>query len=133
MVKDCNKVALSILWFCIEHKIDITVEWIPREENQLADALSKDIIPKDIFTCDYKLNPEVFQQLASLFGEFHTDLFASDTNKQLDRFFSYHYSPNAAAVDAFYTSLGPGGLVQSPVCRDWPCSGARAVAKVACA
>lgn len=40
MVKDCNNVALSILWFCIEHKIDITVEWIPREENQLADALS---------------------------------------------------------------------------------------------
>lgn len=29
IVKQCNKIAPSILWFCIEHKVNTMGEWIP--------------------------------------------------------------------------------------------------------
>jgi hypothetical protein len=36
-----QSVCLEIFWLCVERSIDLRPEWIPREENQLADYLSK--------------------------------------------------------------------------------------------
>jgi hypothetical protein len=42
-----KELARDLFWFCLESRMTITVEWVPREENALADELSKLIIPDD--------------------------------------------------------------------------------------
>ncbi len=42
-----NELARELVWFCLERRIAILVEWVPREENYLVDGLSKLIIPDD--------------------------------------------------------------------------------------
>jgi hypothetical protein len=41
------ELARELFWFCLERRIVILVERVPREENSLADDLSKLIIPDD--------------------------------------------------------------------------------------
>ncbi len=40
-----NALARELVWFCLERRITITVERVPREENALANELSKLVIP----------------------------------------------------------------------------------------
>ena len=42
-----NELARELFWFCLGRRIAILEEWVPREENSLADKLSKLIIPND--------------------------------------------------------------------------------------
>ena len=42
-----NDLARELFWFVLERRIVMTVEWVPREQNTLADDLSKLIIPDD--------------------------------------------------------------------------------------
>ena len=42
-----NELARELFWFCLERRIVILKKWVPREENSLADELSKLIIPND--------------------------------------------------------------------------------------
>ena len=53
-----NELARKLFWFCLEQRIVIQVEWVPREENTLADELSKLIISDD-----WMIRREVFGQL----------------------------------------------------------------------
>jgi len=39
-----NEVARDLLWLCVERNITMKVEWVPREENALADEMSKLLI-----------------------------------------------------------------------------------------
>ena len=41
------ELARELFLFCLERRITILVEWVPREKNSLADELSKFIIPDD--------------------------------------------------------------------------------------
>ena len=41
MKPDLNLIAMGILQLCIEHDIQLSVDWIPRDENAVADTLSK--------------------------------------------------------------------------------------------
>jgi hypothetical protein len=43
-----NDLAWELFWFVLERRIVMTVEWVPRELNTLADDLSKLIIPDDL-------------------------------------------------------------------------------------
>jgi hypothetical protein len=96
-----HAVVRQILWFTLRRNVDLLVEWIPREENELADHLSK-----LIFTSDWMLNPCIFHQLSAMHGPFNTDLFASHTNHQLPKFFSLHHTPGAAGTNAFSQHWG---------------------------
>ena len=40
-----NDLARELFWFVMERRIVLTVEWVPREQNTLADDFSKLIIP----------------------------------------------------------------------------------------
>ena len=40
-----NELARELFWFCLRHRITISVEWVPREENDFADDISKMLIP----------------------------------------------------------------------------------------
>ena len=37
----CNEVAKKIYWWSLEARVHIESMWIPREENEMADYLSK--------------------------------------------------------------------------------------------
>jgi ribonuclease HI len=87
----------DIFLFAFMHKIRMRFEWVPREQNVEADELSKLQGGAD----EHQLHQSVFQSLSQEFGPFDTDLFASHTNHLLPSYFSRHYTPTCAGVDAF--------------------------------
>jgi len=85
--------ALNIFSTCTACHIRIEPEWIPREQNELADFYSR-IVDYD----DWMLNPMVFAWLDSLWGPHTIDRFASPRNA---RFNFKFWTPGTEAVDAF--------------------------------
>ncbi len=80
-----NALARELFWFGLEHQITLEVEWVPREENTLADELSKLLIPDDSM-----MSREFFRKLEERFGTHSGNLFASGANNQCERFYSLH-------------------------------------------
>lgn len=99
----------NLFWYCIDARITLLVEWIPREENKLADQLSK-FIDSD----DWKVHPRYFAQLNRDWGPFTVDLFASGTNHQLPRYYSLHYTPDTAGINAFAQHWGARSWCNPP-------------------
>ena len=91
-----QEVAVRVLAVMIRHQIRIEPEWIPREENEMADYCSR-IIDSD----DWMLNPELFSMLDDLWGPHTVDRFANADNTQIERFNSRFWCPGSEAVDAF--------------------------------
>ncbi len=58
------------------------MEWVPREENTLADELSKLLIPVDSM-----LSRAYFRKLEERFGPHTVDMFASGANNQCEKFY----------------------------------------------
>ena len=77
--------------------VNIYVAHVPREENEHADWLSK----RRNAASDWMLHPRVFASLGRRWGTIDIDLFASHTNHQLPRFYSFYHTPGCAGVDAF--------------------------------
>ena len=88
--------ALAIFATGVNNRIRLEPEWIPREENEFADYLSR-IVDHD----DWMLNPVVFQELDVMWGPHTIDRFADVHNRQLERFNSRYWNPWSEAVDAF--------------------------------
>jgi hypothetical protein len=109
VVPEIQDVCMNLLWYCIERKIDLRADWVPRELNTLADALSK-----AEESCDWQLNPREFKRLSQLWGPFDIDLFASATNHQLPRYYSYHHTPDCAGVNAFAFKWGKRAWCNPP-------------------
>ena len=91
--------ALKIFSACVNHHIHIEPEWVPREQNELADYFSR-IIDYD----DWMLNPALFNWLNSLWGPHTVDRFTNSTNTQLPRFNSRFWVPDSEAIDSFTCS-----------------------------
>lgn len=91
-----QEVALKIFSLTITCQIRLEPEWVPREENERADYLSR-IIDLD----DWFLNPAIFAQLDARWGPHTIDRFADCNNNQLVRFNSRCWNPGSEAVDAF--------------------------------
>ena len=36
-----NTLAGELFWFCLSHKIVLSIEWVPRESNTFTDDISK--------------------------------------------------------------------------------------------
>jgi len=81
---------------CEEHNITMSAEWVPREENSLADELTKLIIPDDSM-----LRRSFFRQPEKQQGIHMVDLFASDANNKCGRFYSLHWCRGTAGVNVF--------------------------------
>ena len=88
--------ALAIFSICVGNRIRMEPEWVPREQNQLADYYSR-LVDFD----DYRLNPAIFEWLNSVWGPYTIDRFASAHNAQLGRFNSRFGTPGSEAVDTF--------------------------------
>ena len=91
----------DLFWYCIDQRITLLAEWIPRERNEEADALSKLPDPDD-----WKLHPRIFAQLDADWGPHSVDLFASHVNHHLPTYYSLHHTPDTAGVNAFAFNWG---------------------------
>ena len=89
-------IALNIFEMCFKHGIRLDIEWIPRSLNDKADYISR-IQDFD----DWKVNPQLFALIDSLWGPHTVDCFAHIDNTQLPVFYSRFWCPGSTAVDAF--------------------------------
>jgi hypothetical protein len=76
--------------------ITLEIQWVPREENTCADAISKFCDESD-----WKIALQIFRRLERRWGSPVVDLFASHLNMAVPRFFSRYWCPGTAGVDAF--------------------------------
>ena len=91
-----QKEALAIFSFALSNGVHIDPEWIPRDENQKADLLSRQTDQDD-----WSIHPDVFKDLDKTWGPHTIDRFATYYNTQLPRFNSRFWNPGTEAVDAF--------------------------------
>ena len=91
--------AMEVYGFCRTNGIALTAQWVPREENTLADMYSR-IRDEN----DWMLSRRWFRCLDERFGPHTVDCFASCKNNQIPRFFSRWWCPGCEAADAFTTS-----------------------------
>ena len=93
---DLCELVKAIWTECLSLNSDAGAEWIAREENELADQLSK-------FRerADWSLHPDLFFQLDTMFGPHTVDRFAARHNTLCARYNSLHYDSGAEAIDAF--------------------------------
>ena len=94
-----HSIALDIFYFCRTYNITLIPQWVPRELNACADAISH-IVDFD----DWYTTPEFFAHLDRLWGQHTVDRFANAANAHLPRFNSRFRVPGTEAVDAFSIS-----------------------------
>jgi hypothetical protein len=92
---------MKILQICLTNKIQISIDWIPRDLNVEADALSK-VIDSD----DWSIAPNVFHMLSTRYGPFTVDLFASNITAKVDKFYAKFWCKGVKGVDAFAYNWG---------------------------
>ena len=73
---------------CRELNIQLSVEWVSRNDNSIADELSR---VED--ATDYMLDPMCYCYIDQLWGPHTVDRFASIKTKQLDRYCSRYRNP----------------------------------------
>jgi hypothetical protein len=101
MKEDLNLCAMQILQTCLAHKINVSIDWVPRTLNVEADELSK-IIDQD----DWQIQPHIFKFMNNKFGPFSIDLFASNLSHQTQKFYSKYWCQGTSGVDAFAFDWG---------------------------
>ena len=107
-------VMKRIFEFCHERSIQLWIEWIPRKNNVLADAMSK-FYDSD----DWMLNSKYFRILDKLWGPHTFDRFASANNKQCAKFNSRFWCPWVCWSQCISLRLaGREQLGEPPVCSD---------------
>ena len=92
---ELQNMARQIYFACRKEGIALDVYWVPREENVVADELSKHTDYDDWTTSD-----EFFQELNADWGPYTIDRFASSKNNKIRRYNSRFWNPGCEAVDA---------------------------------
>ena len=106
--------ATEVFHFCFKNDIKLKVEWIPREENVLADQASREADVVDVE--DWSLTNSFFEILNNTHGPFSLDAFANFYNNKVKRFYSLFHCPGSAGVDAFTQNWeGENVLMVPPV------------------
>ena len=109
--QDLQAIAVNIHDICDKKHIAVQPIWVPRDQNQMADSLSR-VPDKD----DWGLNEKVFHDLQKRYGAHEIDLFATHYNTQCQKFYSKFWCPGSSGVDAFAFSWSEGNnwLVPPP-------------------
>ncbi|XP_068721832.1 uncharacterized protein [Montipora capricornis] len=108
---ELHSIALDVFYFCRTHNVTLIPQWVPRELNACADAISH-IVDFD----DWYTTPEFFTHLDRLWGPHTVDRFANAANVHLPRFNSRFRVPGTEAVDAFSISwYGENNWLVPPV------------------
>ena len=112
MKKDLNGMALDIGSVCASYCISLEPHWIKRENNVLADDLSR-IVDYD----DYGVSDDFFHYIDTLYGPHSVDRFANEQNKKLARYNSMFWTPDTEAVDSFSVHWGgENNWLVPPIC-----------------
>lgn len=103
-----HRLFLAILDVCYRFGLFIHVFHVPRSLNCVADFYSR-----FVDHADYGLSDAFFGLVASRWGPFAVDRFASSSNTRCARFMSRFFCPGCEAVDALLSdwSPDPSGLV----------------------
>jgi hypothetical protein len=91
-----HAVALEVFWWAHRAGAALEVQWVPRDENAHADAITHWRDPED-----WQLQRAWFQRIEAAWGRHTIDRFASHTNHLLPTFNSPAWCPGTAGVDAF--------------------------------
>ena len=111
-VPELHNLSVSLFEFCKLHNISLDVQWIPRNQNEVADVLSR-----EIDFDDWGVSRTFFQYMSNMWGPYSVDRFADDTNTKLVRFNSKFWCVGAEAVDAFSCDWsGENNWVVAPIC-----------------
>ena len=91
--------ASEIFKLCLQNCISLKVQWIPRELNKEADAVSRmaDVLDTD----DWAITQQFVNILEAKWGKFTLDAFFNYYNKKNEKFYSLFYTPGTAGCDAF--------------------------------
>jgi hypothetical protein len=108
-----HSLLVRLFWLCAEHNIKWDILWLPRELNEWADRLSKDLDEDD-----WSLQPRFWAVIQARFGPHSCDMFASDENALVEQFCSYYWCPGVAYVDCFSGNWSTGNLWWHPNPRD---------------
>ena len=92
---ELQEMARGIYSKCVANGIGLRIEWIPRSQNDKADALSR-IIDYD----DWSLSHDLYHKFENLWGPHTIDRFANYQNNRLPRFNSRFWNPNSENIDA---------------------------------
>jgi hypothetical protein len=100
---------VRLFWLCSEYNIRWDIIWLPRELNQWADDLSKEVDQDD-----WSVDPRFWAVIQSRFGPFTCDMFASGKNALLEAFCALYWCPGVSYVDCFSGSWSVGILWWHP-------------------
>ena len=91
-----HNMSIDIASLCRRKSISLQIQWVPREENVLADQISK-----EIDFDDWGVSHKFFVYMDEMWGPHTVDRFADQNNKKLTLFNSKYSCPGTNAVDAF--------------------------------
>ena len=91
---DLHQEAFDVFQLCFKYKIDLRIEWIPRELNQVADELSK-----VSSTDEWEVTKQFFEHVDGLWGPHEIDRFAYYANRKTVRYNSLFLDYDSEAVD----------------------------------
>lgn len=114
MKEELQWFATEIFFICYKNNIALKVEWIPRDQNKLADWASREADVVDIE--DWGLTSSFFKILDNRHGPFTLDAFSNSYNNKCPRFYSLFHSPGSLGLDALtYNWHGENVLLVPPV------------------
>ena len=91
------QLAKTTWTWCMDRNILLQAEHIVGAVNTQADKESWGMIDR----WDWKLDPQIFNEINKRLGPLLVDLFASRASTQLERFYSWRPDPLAEGTDAF--------------------------------
>ena len=86
-----QNIAIDVFNFCSKFNIKLVPQWIPREQNELADYYSR---IKD--TDNWSIDNDKFTFINNLYGLFTVDRFTNNLNRKLKRFNSKFHCPGTS-------------------------------------
>lgn len=96
-----QELAIEVYNLCLKNNIKLYPSWIPRENNKLADRISK-----EFDTDNWSIDEETFNYIESNYGSFTIDRFADNENRKCQKFNSKEFCPETKAVNAFTEHWG---------------------------
>lgn len=109
---DLQLESLKFFDLCIKWNIDLRIQWVPREQNDIADTISK---MGD--TDEWEVTVEFFDFMNELWGPYDIDRFASHRNRKVQRYNSKFIDFETEAVDAFTQFWGHSNNWLTPPIR----------------
>ena len=102
MNMELHDLARTVRSFCVRNNIILSARWLPREQNELADELSR-----KVDFDDWGISHDVFVDLQRFFGVQCTwDRFADEKNNKRPYFTAKYWVPGCKGVNAFSQNWG---------------------------